>query len=60
LCDVQVFSGADSPCPFDITFTGSGTIKLTTYYGEARGFEAADELTNVLPHLFSSCRTESG
>ncbi len=30
--DVQVFAGADSPCPFDVTFTGTGTIKLTTYY----------------------------
>jgi hypothetical protein len=30
--DVQVFAGADSPCPFDITFTGTGTTKLTTYY----------------------------
>jgi hypothetical protein len=30
--DAQVFAGADCPCPFDITFTGVGTIKLTTYY----------------------------
>src|SRR3954451_8887954 len=30
--DVQVFTGTDSPCSFDITFTGTGTIALTTYY----------------------------
>jgi hypothetical protein len=33
--DVQVFAGADSPCPFDVTFTGSGTVRLTTYYDNA-------------------------
>ena len=30
--DVTVFSGADSPCPFDVVFTGTGTVKLTTFY----------------------------
>ena len=30
--DVQVFDGADSPCPFYITFTGTWTIRVTSYY----------------------------
>src|SRR3954469_23499734 len=33
--DVQVFTGTDSPCSFDITFTGTGTIALTTYYDQS-------------------------
>ena len=33
--DVQVFTGTDSPCAFDITFTGTGTIALTTYYDQS-------------------------
>ena len=30
--DVTVFSGADSPCPFDLVFTSTGTVKMTTFY----------------------------
>src|SRR5215468_4644928 len=29
--DVQVLSGPDSPCAFDLTFTGTGTIAFTTF-----------------------------
>src|SRR3954447_3544332 len=28
----QTFTGADSPCSFDITFTSAGTVTVTTYY----------------------------
>jgi len=30
--DVEVLTGADSPCPFDVTFTGTGTVAVTTFY----------------------------
>jgi hypothetical protein len=31
----QTFSGAESPCGFDITFSAAGTVKVTTYYDNA-------------------------
>ena len=31
----QTFSGADSPCGFDITLSGTGTVTVTTYYDNA-------------------------
>ena len=30
--DVIPLSGADSPCPFDLVFTSTGTVKMTTFY----------------------------
>src|SRR3954453_2251823 len=55
--DVQVFAGADSPCPFDITFTGTGTIKLTTYY-DANGLPVRQTVHGSLAHtIFSAWHT---
>src|SRR3954447_14548536 len=51
--DVQVFAGADSPCPFDITFTGTGTIRLTTYY-DANGLPIRQSVHGSLMHTISS------
>src|SRR3954464_8237407 len=31
----QTFTGADSPCGFDITFSAAGTVTVTTYYDNA-------------------------
>ena len=28
----QTFTGADSPCGFDITFSAAGTVTVTTYF----------------------------
>jgi hypothetical protein len=55
--DVQVISGADSPCSFDITFTGTGTIKLTTYYDD-NGVPIRQSIHGALTHtLFSAWHT---
>src|SRR3954451_2107792 len=55
--DVQVFAGADSPCPFDITFTGTGTIRLTTYY-DASGLPIRQSVHGSLVHtIFSAWHT---
>ena len=55
--DVQVFAGADSPCPFDITFTGTGTIRLTTYY-DANGLPIRQSVHGSLVHtIFSAWHT---
>lgn len=55
--DVQVFAGADSPCPFDITFTGTGTIKLTTYYDNS-GTPIRQSIHGALTHtIFSAWHT---
>src|SRR3954447_4097765 len=51
--DVQVFAGADSPCPFDITFTGVGTIRLTTYY-DASGLPIRQSVHGSLTHTIFS------
>src|SRR5437016_573525 len=54
--DVQVFAGADSPCPFDITFTGTGTIKLTTDYDNS-GAPIRQTVDGSLTHtIFSTWR----
>ena len=51
---VQVLSGADSPCPFDITFTGTGTITRTTYY-DNNGTPIRQSIHGALTHtLFSA------
>jgi hypothetical protein len=55
--DVQVLSGSDSPCPFDITFTGTGTIKLTTYYDNS-GTPVRQSVHGALTHtIFSAWHT---
>ena len=54
---VQVLSGADSPCPFDITFTGTGTITRTTYY-DNNGKPIRQSIHGALTHtLFSAWHT---
>jgi hypothetical protein len=55
--DVQVLSGSDSPCPFDITFTGTGTIELTTYY-DNNGTPVRQSVHGPLTHtIFSAWHT---
>ena len=51
--DVVVFAGADSPCPFDITFTGTGTVRLTTFY-DANGSPIGQTVHGSLTHTISS------
>ena len=54
--DVQVFAGAESPCPFDVTFTGTGTIKLTTDYDNS-GAPIRQTVHGALTHtIFSAWR----
>jgi hypothetical protein len=51
---VQVFSGADSPCPFDITLTGNGTVTITTFFDNA-GTPVRQSVHGALTHsVFSS------
>jgi len=55
--DVQVFAGADSPCPFDITFTGTGTVRRTTYY-DSSGTPIRQTIHGALTHtIFSAWHT---
>lgn len=55
--DVQVISGPDSPCPFDITFTGTGTVRLTTYYDDS-GTPVRQSVHGALTHtIFSAWHT---
>jgi hypothetical protein len=55
--DVQVFAGADSPCPFEITFTGNGTVRLTTYYDNV-GTPIRQTVHGALTHtIFSQWQT---
>ena len=55
--DVEVFAGADSPCAFDITFTGTGTIRLTTFY-DANGVPIGQSVHGSLTHtIFSAWHT---
>jgi hypothetical protein len=55
--DVQVLSGADSPCPFDITFTSTGTVTRTTYY-DSSGAPVRQSIHGALTHtLFSAWHT---
>jgi hypothetical protein len=51
--DVTVFSGADSPCPFDIVFTGTGTVKMTTFYDES-GTPVRQSVHGALTHTIGS------
>ena len=51
---VQVFSGTDSPCPFDITFTGTGIVRTTTFFDNA-GTPVRQSVHGALTHsLFSA------
>jgi len=55
--DVEVFRGADSPCPFDITFTGTGDVTLTTYYDNT-GTPIRQSIHGALVHtIFSAWHT---
>jgi hypothetical protein len=49
----ETFSGPDSPCPFDVTFTGSGTVTLTTYYDNS-GQPVRESIHGSLTHTVSS------
>ena len=51
--DVEVFAGVDSPCPFDITFTGTGTVLVTTFY-DADGNPVSESVHGALTHTISS------
>jgi hypothetical protein len=51
--DVEVFAGADSPCSFDVTFTGTGTITTTTFYDNA-GTPVRQSVHGALTHTISS------
>ena len=55
--DVEVFSGAASPCPFDITFTGTGVVTVTTYYDNT-GTPTRQSVHGALLHtIFSAWHT---
>ena len=49
----QTFTGADSPCGFDITFTGAGTVTVTTYY-DRTGTPIRESIHGSLAHTISS------
>src|SRR5947208_14191725 len=49
----QSFSGADSPCGFDITFTAAGTVTVTTYYDNA-GVPVRQSIHGSLDHTVTS------
>jgi hypothetical protein len=51
--EVTVFSGSDSPCPFDIVFTGTGTVKLTTFYDNS-GTPIRQSVHGALTHTIGS------
>jgi hypothetical protein len=51
--DVEVFAGPDSPCPFDITSTSTGTVKLTTYF-DSSGTPIRQSVHGSLTHTISS------
>ena len=46
-------SGANSPCPFDITFTGAGEVTITTYY-DNNGTPIRQSVHGALVHTFFS------
>jgi hypothetical protein len=57
LNEAVVLSGADSFCPFDLTFTSTGTLKVTTYY-DASGTPIRQSVHGALTHtLFSAWHT---
>jgi hypothetical protein len=42
-----------APCPFDVTFTGTGTVKLTTFY-DANGVPVRQTVHGALTHTIFS------
>src|SRR5262249_48223180 len=51
--DVEFLTGADSPCPFDVTFTGTGTVERTTFY-DNQGNPIRQSIHGALTHTISS------
>jgi hypothetical protein len=49
----QTFRGADSPCGFDITFSGAGSVTVTTYYDNT-GTPTRESIHGSLTHTVSS------
>ena len=49
----QTFTGADSPCGFDINFSGAGTVTVTTYY-DRTGTPIRESIHGSLAHTVSS------
>src|SRR5204863_215809 len=49
----QTFTGADSPCAFDITFSAAGTVTVTTYYDNT-GTPIRESAHGSLAHTVSS------
>jgi len=47
------FAGPDSPCGFDITFSGAGTVTVTTFYDNA-GNPVRESVHGALTHSVSS------
>ena len=47
------FTGADSPCNFDITFSATGTVNVTTFYDNA-GNPIRQSVHGALTHTVSS------
>jgi hypothetical protein len=53
----QVLSGADSPCPFPVTFTGAGTVAVTTFTDQ-QGTPIRQAIHGALTHtLYSQWHT---
>src|SRR5262245_18338802 len=53
--DVQVLSGPDIPCPFDVTFTGTGTITRTSSFDNS-GAPVRQSVHGTLTHTISSAQ----
>ena len=51
--DSIVFAGADSPCGFDITFTSTGAVKVTTFF-DNEGNPVRQTIHGSLTHTFFS------
>ena len=49
----QTFTGADSPCGFDITFSAAGTVTVTTYFDNT-GTPIRESIHGSLAHTVSS------
>jgi hypothetical protein len=49
----ETFTGADSPCGFDITFSGAGTVRVSTYYDNT-GTPTRQSIHGSLAHTLSS------
>jgi hypothetical protein len=51
--EVIPLSGADSPCPFDLVFTSTGTVKMTTFYDNS-GTPIRQSVHGALTHTIGS------